>query len=337
MATAVQGQARGTAPTPYDGFDTMLVDGTWRRGGGDRVVEDRDPYTDDVLVRIPVAQASGTWMRPTAPPRRRRRDWAARRPSERSGVLRRAASIMEARREEIVDWLVRESGSTRIKADIEWQFTRAMTLEAATFPSRSEGQILPTDIAGKESRVYRHAGRRGRHDQPVELPAAPQQPVHRPRAGARQRGGDQAGVGHAGDRRAAPGQDLRGGGAAARRAQRGGRPGQRDRRQVRAAPGAAGDLVHGLDRGRQAHRRARRPRPDAQEGGPRAGREQPDRRPRRRRPRPRRRRGRLRQVPAPGPDLHGDQSTDRRREGPRRVRRPLYRPGPRPEGRQPER
>jgi aldehyde dehydrogenase (NAD+) len=30
-----------------------------------------------------------------------------------------------------------------------------MTLEAATFPTRQEGQILPTDIAGKEARVYR--------------------------------------------------------------------------------------------------------------------------------------------------------------------------------------
>jgi aldehyde dehydrogenase (NAD+) len=62
---------------------------------------------------------------------------------------------MEARREEIVDWLIRESGSTRIKANIEWQFTHAMTLEAASFPSRAEGHIPPDDIAGKEGRVYR--------------------------------------------------------------------------------------------------------------------------------------------------------------------------------------
>ncbi len=30
-----------------------------------------------------------------------------------------------------------------------------MTLEAATFPSRAEGSLAPTDIRGKESRVYR--------------------------------------------------------------------------------------------------------------------------------------------------------------------------------------
>src|SRR3954451_16023596 len=55
MATALQEQARGTSPSCYEEFDSILVDGTWRRGGGDRVVEDRDPYTGDVLVRIPSA------------------------------------------------------------------------------------------------------------------------------------------------------------------------------------------------------------------------------------------------------------------------------------------
>jgi aldehyde dehydrogenase (NAD+) len=76
-------------------------------------------------------------------------------PAERAAIIRRAAAIMEERREEIVDWLIRESGSTRIKANLEWQYAHAVTLEASTFPSRVEGPILPTDIPGKESRVYR--------------------------------------------------------------------------------------------------------------------------------------------------------------------------------------
>jgi aldehyde dehydrogenase (NAD+) len=62
---------------------------------------------------------------------------------------------LEQRREEIVGWLVRESGSTRIKANIEWQYAHAVTLEASSFPSRVEGPIMPVDIPGKESRVYR--------------------------------------------------------------------------------------------------------------------------------------------------------------------------------------
>ncbi len=81
--------------------------------------------------------------------------WAARLPSERADVMIRSAEIMKVRRHEIIDWLIRESGSTRAKAELEWQFLHSITLEAASFPYRAEGQILPIDVAGKESRAYR--------------------------------------------------------------------------------------------------------------------------------------------------------------------------------------
>ena len=154
MAQAILELTPRTALAPYDGFDTMPVGGTWRHGRSGRSADDLDPYSNEVLVRIPLADESDVdeAYRAAAAAQREWADW---RPAERSAVLRRAAAVMEARREEIVDWLVRESGSTRIKADIEWGFTHAMTLEAASFPSRQEGQILPTDVADKESRVYR--------------------------------------------------------------------------------------------------------------------------------------------------------------------------------------
>ena len=67
----------------------------------------------------------------------------------------RCADLMEKRRGEIVDWVIREAGSTRIKADIEWQMLHAITLEAASFPHRVAGRVLPINEPGKESRVYR--------------------------------------------------------------------------------------------------------------------------------------------------------------------------------------
>src|ERR1700756_3142218 len=67
----------------------------------------------------------------------------------RAAVMLRSASIMEARHGEIV------AGSTRVKAELEWQFVHAVTLEAASLPHRMEGRILPLDEAGKESRAYR--------------------------------------------------------------------------------------------------------------------------------------------------------------------------------------
>lgn len=67
----------------------------------------------------------------------------------------RAAQIMEARREEIASWIIHESGSTRIKANLEWNAVHGALLEATTLPYLVEGRILPADIPGKESRMYR--------------------------------------------------------------------------------------------------------------------------------------------------------------------------------------
>src|SRR5260370_2811081 len=80
---------------------------------------------------------------------------AAQLPAERAAVILRSASIMEARHSEIVDWLIRESGSTRVKAELEWQFVHAVTVRGESFPHRMEGGILRVDEAGKESWAYR--------------------------------------------------------------------------------------------------------------------------------------------------------------------------------------
>jgi hypothetical protein len=64
-----------------------------------------------------------------------------------SGRRRRAGSLRRPRPPRI--------GSTRIKAQLEWNMTRAVTLEASLFPSSAQGVMLAADIPGKESRTYR--------------------------------------------------------------------------------------------------------------------------------------------------------------------------------------
>ncbi len=151
--STTEGRAVPAAPPPYSGFDRLYVNGEWIRGAG-AVLEDRDPYTGEVLFEI--GQASEDQVdRAYADAARGQRAWAAAPPAARADVLRRAASIMEARRDEIVALLIRESGSTRLKATLEWFLVRTVVLEASTLPHRVEGRILPCDIPGKESRVYR--------------------------------------------------------------------------------------------------------------------------------------------------------------------------------------
>jgi aldehyde dehydrogenase (NAD+) len=81
--------------------------------------------------------------------------WGTTLPAERAAVTLRAATIIQTRGEEILDWLIREAGSTRAKAQIELEMLFAITREAASFPYRVAGRTLPIDEPEKESRVYR--------------------------------------------------------------------------------------------------------------------------------------------------------------------------------------
>jgi aldehyde dehydrogenase (NAD+) len=147
--------ASGAVPRRYSNFAEQYINGAWRAGHHrDRKLTDTDPYTGQTLVEIPLADLSDVdeayQSAAKAQPA-----WADALPAERAAVLLRAAAIIEARREEIIDWLVHESGSTRIKTEFEWQLLHGVTLEAASFPYRVSGRVLPINEPGKESRVYR--------------------------------------------------------------------------------------------------------------------------------------------------------------------------------------
>lgn len=135
-------------------FSGQYIAGQWRSGNAGPVLQNRNPYDQSLLGEIPLANGADldqAYCSAAAV----QHEWARALPSERAAVLYRAARIIEARRAEIVDWLIAESGSTRLKADMEWDAVRNCTLTAATMPARVAGQILPVDVPGKESRVYR--------------------------------------------------------------------------------------------------------------------------------------------------------------------------------------
>jgi aldehyde dehydrogenase (NAD+) len=143
-----------SAPTPYPAFDTMPIGGTWRPGRSGDTRADLDPYSGDTLVEIPLA-ARDDLDEAYAAAREAQREWAARVPKDRAAVLRAAADALQARKDEVVGWLVRESGGTVAKAELEHGLVLANMLEAATMPHHVSGRIMPSDVPGKESLVYR--------------------------------------------------------------------------------------------------------------------------------------------------------------------------------------
>jgi aldehyde dehydrogenase (NAD+) len=107
------------APARYPGFDRMPIAGTWRAGGVGSTASDLNPFTGETLVEIPQADAADVDSAYRGA-RDAQRQWERTPPSEQAQVFLRAAQIMDARREEIFDWLTVEAGSTRVKCEWEW-------------------------------------------------------------------------------------------------------------------------------------------------------------------------------------------------------------------------
>lgn len=138
------------------GTDTHLIAGTWRAGSSESVLSDTNPYDDSVVAEIQLASADDV-DEAYAAAEQAQPAWAATTPAHRQQVIARAADLLEEHREEIVDLLIRESGSTHGKANLEVNLATAITREAASFPARSHGRIMPSNTPGQENRVYRQA------------------------------------------------------------------------------------------------------------------------------------------------------------------------------------
>lgn len=134
--------------------DQQFIAGQRRPGRSERVNTDKNPYDDAVVAEIQQASAEDLDEAYRAA-EAAQKDWAAAAPNKRAAVIRRAADLLEQRREEIVDWLVRESGSTTLKANIEVSLAHGITQEAASFPTRVHGTIHPSNTENREMRVYK--------------------------------------------------------------------------------------------------------------------------------------------------------------------------------------
>lgn len=132
----------------------LFIAGEWREGSSTSTLVTRNPFDDSVLAEIRQASTADVdeayEMAAEA-----QRGWAALIPAKRAAVLNKAADYLQANYDDLVALLVAESGSSVLKANVEVSGTIAATREAATYPTRVHGQILPSNSAGKENRVYR--------------------------------------------------------------------------------------------------------------------------------------------------------------------------------------
>jgi aldehyde dehydrogenase (NAD+) len=117
-------------------------------------VADTDPWSGEILTEIPLADRRDLDEAVTAA-QQAQREWAARSPAHRADVMLAAAAVLQDRRREITGWLTRETGATVARAELEWNLARSAMLGAAGVPHQVTGRIVPSDLPGRQNRVFR--------------------------------------------------------------------------------------------------------------------------------------------------------------------------------------
>jgi aldehyde dehydrogenase (NAD+) len=135
-------------------LDKQYIDGKWFIGTHADVIENRNPFNQDVLQKIQAASTDDVDKAYKAAARASS-DWANALPQQKSEIVSKVGILIAENKKAIVEWLIKESGSTHVKAEVEIQICLAIIKEAASFPSRSHGYIMNSTIPGKENRVYR--------------------------------------------------------------------------------------------------------------------------------------------------------------------------------------
>jgi benzaldehyde dehydrogenase (NAD) len=139
------------ATAPMTWLDPFLAG--WRPGTG-APREIREPATGRPLIAVPEATADDV-ARAAAAAAAAQPAWAETSYVERARILRRAAEIYEAHRDEFGTWTQRETGAVHGKMHHEQNFTVQELLNASTMPSQAYGSLMPSAMPGRLSMVRR--------------------------------------------------------------------------------------------------------------------------------------------------------------------------------------
>lgn len=120
----------------------IFLNGWTEGGGGDAPA--MEPATGAELGRVGVA-SPGDVTRAAQAAAAAQPAWAATPHTQRSAVLRRAAEIWERQAASIEWWGIRESGKIPPAMQFETHVATQEVYEAATLPSRPQGELLPSE------------------------------------------------------------------------------------------------------------------------------------------------------------------------------------------------
>ena len=126
---------------------------SWEPGTG-APIQDVEPATGRHIATVSGSTAEDV-ARAAATAKAAQPGWAETSYQERARILRKAADIYEANREEFGTWTMRETGASHSKMHHESNFAYGEILSASTLPWQPYGSLVPTVVKGRLSMIRR--------------------------------------------------------------------------------------------------------------------------------------------------------------------------------------
>jgi benzaldehyde dehydrogenase (NAD) len=126
---------------------------TWEPGTG-TAIDDVEPATGRHIVSV-AGSTPDDVARAAAAAKAAQPAWAETSYQERARILRKAADIYEANRDEFGTWTMRETGASHSKMHHESNFAYGEILSASTLPWQPYGSLVPTVVKGRLSMIRR--------------------------------------------------------------------------------------------------------------------------------------------------------------------------------------
>lgn len=132
----------------------QFIAGKWRQGSSEKTLPDTNPYSGTTIADYHLAtpedidEAYRASLAAKA-------EWDQVNAYAKRTVFENAVQVIQDAHEDIVAIITEELGGTRLKAEFEIGLVIDIIKEAATFPLRMEGKILPSPIDNRTNYLFR--------------------------------------------------------------------------------------------------------------------------------------------------------------------------------------
>ncbi|CAM4313438.1 aldehyde dehydrogenase family protein [Acinetobacter pragensis] len=138
----------------YTALDLQYIGGQWRSGTSTKYLKNINPFNQALIFEMQAASSVDVDSAYSAA-EHAFKDGAAQSAAIRKSVIQNLLQIVQTRREEIIDWLIQESGSTRLKANIEVDAALGIIQESLSFTEKTGVTALDSKDPARKSWILR--------------------------------------------------------------------------------------------------------------------------------------------------------------------------------------